>query len=173
MSDEVRGSNLVLRRPTAADHRRVVGVVDEWWGGRKVRAILPRLWFEHFNGSSWIAETDDGRLGGFLVGFRSPDQPTEAYIHMVGTDPNWRRQGIGRTLYQAFFDDMAAAGVQQVHAITWPGNRGSVAFHRALGFEPDAGPGTQRLYGTPAYPDHDGEGEDRVVFSRRLGASPG
>jgi hypothetical protein len=43
-----------------------------------------------------------------------------------------------------------------------------VAFHRALGFEIDAGPGTQRLYGTPAYPDDDGEGEDRVHFRRRI-----
>ncbi len=172
MSGDLTGAGLVLRRPTAADHRPVVGVVDEWWGGRKIRAILPRLWFEHFSGSSWIAETDDGRLAGFLVGFRSPDHPGEAYIHMVGTDPNRRRHGIGRALYQAFLDDMATAGVQQVHAVTWPGNRVAVAFHRALGFTPDDGAGTQPLYGTPAYPDHDGEGEDRVVFSRRPGASP-
>jgi hypothetical protein len=55
-----------------------------------------------------------------------------------------------------------------VSAITWPGNRVSVGFHRAMGFAPDDGPGTQRLYGTPAYPDYDGEGDDRVVFSRAL-----
>jgi hypothetical protein len=55
-----------------------------------------------------------------------------------------------------------------VTAITWPGNRVSVGFHRALGFVPEDGPGTQRLYGTPAYPDYDAEGDDRVVFSRPL-----
>ena len=31
-----------------------------------------------------------------------------------------------------------------------------------MGFAPDDGPGTQRLYGTPAYPDYDADGEDRV-----------
>jgi hypothetical protein len=37
-----------------------------------------------------------------------------------------------------------------------------------MGFAPDEGSGTQRLYGTPAYADYDGEGEDRVVFTRAL-----
>jgi hypothetical protein len=53
-------------------------------------------------------------------------------------------------------------------AITWPGNRVSVAFHRSIGFRLEDGPGTQRLYGSPAYPDYDGDGEDRVVFVREL-----
>jgi hypothetical protein len=55
-----------------------------------------------------------------------------------------------------------------VTAVTWPGNRLSVAFHRALGFAPADGPGTQNLYGTPAYPDYDADGDDRVVFSREI-----
>ena len=67
-----------------------------------------------------------------------------------------------------FFDDVAARGVRRVMAITWPGNRVSVAFHRSIGFRLEDGPGTQRLYGSPAYPDYDGDGEDRVVFVREL-----
>jgi len=53
-------------------------------------------------------------------------------------------------------------------AITWPGNRTSVEFHRALGFEIDAGPGTQNLYGTPAYPAYDFDREDRTVLTKIL-----
>jgi L-amino acid N-acyltransferase YncA len=87
---------------------------------------------------------------------------------MVGTDPNHRRAGLGRALYERFFDDMRERGVRRVSAVTWPGNRVSVAFHRALGFEPAEGPGTQNLYGTRAYPDYDADGDDRVVFSREL-----
>ena len=48
--------DLRFRRPIEADHPVVSAVVDEWWGGRKMRAILPRLWFRHFAGTSWIAE---------------------------------------------------------------------------------------------------------------------
>jgi ribosomal protein S18 acetylase RimI-like enzyme len=157
-----------FRRPVEADHPRLIGQVDDWWGGRKLHQILPRLWFQHFNGTSWVAEDADGRVIGFLVGFISPDRPDQAYIHMVGTSPNHRRSGLGRRLYERFFEDARARGARTVTAVTWPGNRISVGFHRAMGFTPADGPGTQNLYGTPAYPDYDADGDDRVVFSREL-----
>jgi GNAT superfamily N-acetyltransferase len=159
---------LHVRRPTEADHGPIVRLVDEWWGGRRLHDLLPRLWFQHFTGTSWIAETDEGRLAGFLVGFVSPDRPGDAYVHMIAADPNLRRRGIGRALYERFIDDVRGRGCQRILAVTWPGNRVSVAFHAGLGFRPDEGPGTQRLYGTPAFPDYDAEGEDRVLLVREL-----
>jgi ribosomal protein S18 acetylase RimI-like enzyme len=163
MTDDLR-----FRRPAEADHAGIVNMVDDWWGGRTLHHILPRLWFQHFTGTSWVVEDGDGRVVGFLVGFMSPDRPDEAYVHMVGTSPNHRRAGLGRALYEHFFEDARARGARRVIAVTWPGNRMSVAFHRALGFEPSAGLGTQNLYGTPAYPDYDADGGDRAVFSREL-----
>ena len=161
-------TSLTFRRPVEDDHPRVVGVVDEWWGGRRMRALLPRLWFQHFTGTSWIAEDDQGRLAGFVVAFISQDDPSTGYIHMVAADPNRRRGGVGRALYQHVFDDLGARGVARVKAVTWPGNRQSVAFHTSIGFRVDDGPGTQNLYGIPAYADYDGDGDDRVVFTRDL-----
>jgi ribosomal protein S18 acetylase RimI-like enzyme len=159
---------LTFRRPVEADHARIVEVVDEWWGGRRMRALLPRLWFQHFTGTSWVLEAPGGRLAGFIVAFISPDDPTTGYVHMVAADPNWRRAGIGGALYTRVFEDLRPRGVRRIRAITWPGNRTSVAFHRGLGFRIEDGAGTQRLYGTPAYPNYDGWGEDRVVFTREL-----
>jgi ribosomal protein S18 acetylase RimI-like enzyme len=164
MTGEVR-----FRRPVDADHARIVELVDEWWGGRHMRALLPRLWFQHFTGTSWIAEGEDGTLLGFLVGFVSPDHPDEGYAHMIATSPNGRRRGLGRALYERFFADVRAAGGRRVRAITWPGNRVSVDFHRRLGFRPDDGPGTTGIYGVPAHPDYDGDGQDRAVLIRELG----
>ena len=163
MIDDVR-----FRRPVEDDYRYLVDRVDDWWGGRTTHPLFRRFWFQHFTGSSWVAEVADGALVGFLVGFLSPDHPDEAYVHLVATSPNHRHRGIARRLYEQFIDDVRARGVGRVTAVTWPGNRASVAFHRAIGFQPDEGPGTQRLYGTPAYPNHDAYGEDRVVFSRTI-----
>lgn len=161
--------DLVFRRPTEADHATVVRSVDEWWGGRRLRHLLPRLWFQHFAGTSWLAQTGrDGKIVGFLVGFRSQERPDEAYVHMIGTSPNRRRSGLGAELYRRFGDDMRERGARRMVAITWPGNRVSVMFHRALGFVPQAGPGSQSLFGVVAYPDYDDEREDRVVFVREL-----
>ena len=88
---------------------------------------------------------------------------------MVGVNPNLRRSGLATQLYERFIADVAGRGVRRVHAITWPGNRISVGFHTAMGFVPSAGPGTQNLYGTVAYPDYDYPGEDRVAFTKDLG----
>ena len=159
---------LAFRRPTEADHPRLMDIVDEWWGGRRMRQLLPRLWLQHFAGTSWIAESSDGRLRGFVVAFLSQDAPTTGYVHMIAADPNVRGAGIGRALYERAFADLAAHGARRVVAVTWPGNRTSVAFHRALGFRVDDGPGTRPIYGTPAFADYDGPGDDRVVFSRDL-----
>jgi ribosomal protein S18 acetylase RimI-like enzyme len=161
-------AGITFRRPVESDHRFLIDQVDEWWGGRKMRQLLPRLWLRHFTSTSWILEDASGAIVGFLVGFVSPDGPEQAYIHMAATSPNHRRAGLGRALYERFLADVRARGVRRVTAVTWPGNRVSVGFHLALGFRPDDGPGTQRLYGTPAYPDYDGDGQDRVVFSLEL-----
>lgn len=162
-------AGIELRRPTEADFKGVSAVIDEWWGGRRMRALLPRLWLQHFTGTSWIAEDEETRrLAGFLVGFISQDHPDTAYVHMIAVDPNRRQSGLGQALYAAFFDDVAARGIVRVRAVTWPGNRQSVAFHRALGFRLDEGPGTRPIHGIPAYADYDGDNEDRVSFVRDL-----
>ncbi len=155
------------RRPVDADHATISGSIEEWWDGRNLRHLLPRLWLQHFTGTSWLAEDVDDRIVGFLVGFISPDDPTTGYVHLLGVDPNHRRTGVGRELYQRFIEDVRDHGVTRVTAITWPGNRRSVAFHEAIGFRVVDGPGTMRLYGTPAFPDYEAD-EDRVVFERSI-----
>ena len=159
---------ITFRRPTEADYPPIVRVIDDWWGGRNMDWLLPRLWLQHFTGTSWLAEAEDRRIAGFLIGFHSPDQPDVAYCRLIATNPNLRGRGLGRALYERFFDDARAAGRRQVHAITWPGNRTSIAFHRALGFEILAGPGSQNLYGTPAFVGYDFDREDRVILVRAL-----
>ena len=161
-------ADITFRRPTEADHATIVALVDDWWGGRRLHELLPRLWFQHFTGTSWIAETPDGNPAGFLVGFVSPDDPTTAYVHMVAASPNLRKLGLGEELYRRFIDDVAGRGVTRVRAITWPGNRASVSFHTAIGFRLVDGPGSQNLYGVTAYPDYDYPGEDRAVFERTI-----
>ncbi len=167
MNDAAPGE-LAFRRPNEADYPALVRVIDDWWGGeRHMDVLLPRLWLQHFTGTSWIVEDED-RLVGFLIGFVSPDRPDEAYVHMVASHPNRREAGVGRALYERFFADVSERGVHLVTAITWPGNRRSVAFHTALGFTIDDGPGTQKLYGAPAYAGYDFDREDRVVLRRSI-----
>jgi ribosomal protein S18 acetylase RimI-like enzyme len=102
-----------------ADYERVAPVVDEWWGGREMAAMLPRLFFVHFAGTTFVAE-DGQRLAGFLAGFLSQSYPREAYIHFVGVSPEHRSLGVGRMLYERFFAAAREAGRSTVRAVTSP-----------------------------------------------------
>ena len=141
---------MLIRPAEPADYGRVIAVIDEWWGGRQMTAMLPKLFFVHFRDTSFVAE-DDGALAGFLCGFRSQTFEDEAYVHFVGVDPAQRGSGLGRELYQRFFDAVAPRSV--VRAVTAPVNERSVAFHRAIGFEVDR-----------VDEDYDGRGQSRVLL---------
>jgi ribosomal protein S18 acetylase RimI-like enzyme len=145
---------MVIRRAEPADYPRVHAVIDEWWGGRPMGAMLPKLFFVHFRDTSFIAEDGEGALVGFLCGFRSQTFEDEAYVHFVGVDPTRREAGIGRALYERFFAAVQDRSV--VRAVTAPVNERSIAFHRALGFE------LERVDD-----DYDGRGEARVLLRLR------
>ena len=143
-----------LRPAEPDDYARVIEVIDQWWGGRRMAAMLPKLFFVHFRDTSFVAE-EDGELAGFLCGFRSQTYDDEAYVHFVGVDPARRGSGLGRELYERFFEAIAPRTV--VRAVTSTVNERSVAFHRALGFE------VERVD-----EDYDGRGEPRVLLVKRL-----
>jgi ribosomal protein S18 acetylase RimI-like enzyme len=159
---------LTFRHPTEADHPAIVDAIDAWWGERARAARPPRWWLRHAASTSWLAERPDGRVVGLAIGLRSQDHPDEALLLVVAVDPGRRRAGIGAALVRRLAELVTAAGASRLVAETWPGNPAAVRFLEALGFEAVVGPGAQRLYGTVAWPDHDGPGEDRAVFSRTL-----
>ena len=146
-----------IRHAQPADYGRVIGRVNEWWGGRDMAPMLPRLFFIHFEGTSYVVDDADGQLAGFLIGFLSQTRDDEAYIHFVGIAPEQRGGGLGRRLYERFFADVARRGRRTVRCVTSPVNETSIAFHRALGFE---------VEGTS--PEYDGGGEPRVLLVKHL-----
>jgi predicted GNAT superfamily acetyltransferase len=146
---------LAVRHAEPFDYGTVIARIDEWWGGREMAAMLPKLFFVHFRDTSFVAERD-GRLVGFLCGFRSQTFEDEAYVHFVGVDPGERGSGLGRTLYERFFEAVAPRMI--VRAVTAPVNERSVAFHTAIGFEVDR-----------IDESYDGAGEARVLLVKRLG----
>jgi ribosomal protein S18 acetylase RimI-like enzyme len=121
-----------------------------------MRAMLPRLFFEHFRDTSFVAE-EDGELVGFLCGFLSQTHPDQAYVHFVGVRPDRRGGGLGRELYERFFAAARAADRGVVRCVTGPVNEASIAFHQRLGFEIEA-----------QVDDYDGVGAARVLLRKRL-----
>ncbi len=157
-----------IRHTRESDHATILEAIGRWCdtpGRDTLWRLVPRLFLQHFSSTSWIVESEAGEIGAFLIGLRSQDHPEVAYIHLVGVDPELRHAGLGRGLYQHFFEDMKKRGCTEAHAIASPANKRSQAFHLAMGFT--AG-GEQGIDGVLAYPDYDGPGEWRVSFERPL-----
>jgi len=147
-----------IRHANPSDYGRVIQHVNAWWGGRDMAPMLPKLFFLHFEGTSFVAEDEEGKLVAFLIGFLSQTDSGEAYIHFVGVAPAHRGSGVGRELYERFFAVVAKEGRTSVRCVTSPLNEGSVAFHQSLGFVAER-----------VAEDYDGPGEDRVLFVKHLG----
>jgi len=132
----------------------------------------PRLLFEHFGSTGFVAESG-GELVGFLLGFASQTYPGEACVWAVWVRSDRRREQLGTTLYECF---VAAAHEQYcsiVRASAAVTDGVAIAFHRALGFV--AEPGSDPRADGPADDDPPAD-EARVQFVRfvadRAGSHP-
>jgi L-amino acid N-acyltransferase YncA len=152
---------LIVREGRPEDHPRIIAVLEKWWGGRDLTAMLPRLFLDHFCDTSLVVEEEE-TLVAFLVGFLSPARPEEAYIHFAGVHPDYRGMGIGTGLYRRFFRLCRDNGRRIVRSCTSPVNKGSVKFHRKMGFQ--VSKGDARIDGLDVTLDYNRPGDPKVCF---------
>ncbi|BAQ63608.1 GNAT family N-acetyltransferase [Geminocystis sp. NIES-3709] len=156
---------IIIRNIQPSDYKVIISVIDEWWHGRKMRDMLPKLFFIHFQETSFIVEKEN-KIIGFLIGFLSQTHSEEAYIHFSGIDPNFRQQGLGNSLYHKFFQVVQKYDRKRVKCVTSPLNKNSIAFHLRLGFEIEKGNATEK--DISYHLNYDGDGEHRVLFIKQL-----
>ena len=143
------------RRLTLADLQAVVAQLDEFWDGRPT-AFLHQALFVHELGEEALAvDGDGGELAAYLLAFVTPARV--GFIHAVAVRRGARGRGLARLLYETFEASARERGAASLKAITHPSNEGSVAFHRALGFD---------VREVPGYSEG---GDARMVFTRKLG----
>ncbi len=176
-----------VRHPTEDDLAGLEGRLRDW--SEQHGSIGPgRAWSRNVAATSWLAVTNSadadaaatnpadagepgaaeaGRPLGILLGLAS-SHAGEASIQRIAVDPEFRRRGIGRALVDRFSDAQERSGASRLTAACRPDDRPALAFFSALGFRPNAGPGSRKLYGVPAFEDWEGPGEDRVLLERLI-----
>ncbi|MGE7689462.1 GNAT family N-acetyltransferase [Lysinibacillus sp. NPDC097214] len=154
-----------IRLVKGSDYYVISPLINEWWGGRNMSDMLPKLYFDHFTQTSFIAEKD-GKLVGFLIGFLSQTHSNEAYIHFVGVHPEYRKHNIGKHLYNKFFNVVKQNDRNIVRCVTSPVNKVSIAYHTKMGFEIEDG--DRIVDGLSIKTDYDGPNQDRVLFVKKL-----
>jgi phosphinothricin acetyltransferase len=86
----------------------------------------------------WLVAEDEGQFAGYA--YAGPHRSRAAYRWSIDVSayvhPDWRRRGVGRSLYTALLAVLALQGYREACAgITLP-NPASVGLHQALGFVP-------------------------------------
>ncbi|WP_419893331.1 N-acetyltransferase family protein [Oceanobacillus kimchii] len=155
-----------IRHIQSSDYYTISPLVNEWWGGREMSDMLPKLFFNHFNDTSFIVENDEEAVVGFLIGFLSQSKKNTAYIHFVGVHPDYRNQQVAKKLYNTFFKVIQQKGRNIVRSVTSPVNKGSIAFHKQMGFNIEEG--DKEVEGIEVASNYDGHGQDRVLFMKRV-----
>lgn len=154
-----------IRTVSSSDYYVLSPLINEWWGGRQMSDMLPKLFFDHFNETSFIAEKD-GEIIGFLIGFLSQSHSKEAYIHFVGVHPEYRKLNIGKELYNQFFSKVQSEYRKKVRCVTSPVNKTSIAYHTKMGFDIEQG---DKIVGDVSVKEnYDGPDQDRVLFVKSL-----
>ena len=156
-------NDIKTRNAKPADHATIIAALQNWWGGRDLTAMLPKLFLNHFNDTSFVIEKE-GEMIGFLIGFMSPALENEAYVHFMGVHPDFRKKGIGTTLYERFFEICRNHGRHMIRACTSPVNRGSIDFHQRIGFRLE--PGDDEIDGLPVTRDYNRPGDHKVQFTK-------
>lgn len=153
--------DLKIRNCKPADHKKIIAVLTDWWGGRDLTGMLPKLFLIHFNNTSFIVEKQ-GELIAFLIGFLSPAKPEEGYIHFAGVHPAYRRIGIGEYVYDRFFRICKRNNRHIVRSCTSPVNKGSIEFHKKLGFNISSG--NAEIDGIQVTLDYNKPDDPKVLF---------
>ncbi|MDF2557042.1 MAG: GCN5-related N-acetyltransferase [Bacillales bacterium] len=157
---------MVIRELTEDDFLPIHSVVYDWWGGRQMSVMLQRLFFQHFNQTSFVIEDNDKMIG-FLIGFLSQSRENEAYIHFVGVHPDYRHVGVGRRLYEHFFQKILENHENMiVNCVTSPVNKNSISFHTKMGFEILSSP--DKIDGIFVHKNYNGIKNDDVVFVKQI-----
>lgn len=125
----------------------LVSAQQDFWGGTTLVDEHAPFWFRQFDSSGLVARYQN-QIVAYLLGVVPVDGP--AYIHLVATHNDFRKNGIGRELYRAFIQRAQQWGKTEVQATTLPENSAAIAFHSELGFECElvgdyAGPDAPRV----------------------------
>ncbi|MFP3944985.1 MAG: diaminobutyrate acetyltransferase [Alphaproteobacteria bacterium] len=111
------------------------------------------LMFAHYFRSTVVVARREGRVQGFVVGFRPPEQPDTVFVWQVGVSPAARGKGLGRLVLDVLIEAQPPE-VRFMEATVTPDNAASDALFRSIaklygapcrvsdGFGPELFPGT-------------------------------
>lgn len=150
-------SDVALRPPTIADGTQL-------WQLAKDTKVLDvnssysyLLWCRDFADTTIVAESD-GRVVGFVTGFRRQSAPNTLFVWQVAVDESQRGKGVGRAMLDTLLDNLAPQGVSLLETTVSPDNPASIAMFTSLARRRNTTITKQQLFKADDFPDaHEAE----------------
>lgn len=145
-----------LRTPTVADGQALwqMAVDSATLDVNAPYAYL--LWCRDFAATSVVAEVDAGlgaphRLGGFVTGYRRPEQPQTLMVWQVAVDAAHRGAGLAGRMLDHLAAEQVAAGVTHLETSITPDNEASRRLFDSFARRWEAPLETSELFGADLF----------------------
>lgn len=135
------------------------------------RNSIFHIFTKFFQNTVFIAETNENkikRIIGFLIGFISQSDSSDAYIHLLCVDSDFRGKGIAYQLVMEFLKYVKKMNCRSVYLITNPVNHNAIQFYQKLGFKIFSESDVIEMDKINAVKDYNGPGEHMVVFKKDI-----
>jgi diaminobutyrate acetyltransferase len=160
-------SSPLLRVPRADDAKALWELIRDLESLDLNSAYAYLLVCTHFQGTSIVAEWE-GRLVGFVAGYRPPGQADTLFVWQIGVTPTARRRGLGARMIREILVRAECAEVRFVEATVTESSGASEAMFRAFASAAGAPCQTRPRFAANDFPG--GDHEPETLF--RIGPIP-
>lgn len=152
-------SDPVIRSATAEDGAGVWRVVRDSRVLDVNSSYAYLLFLDHFGHTSVVAE-HEGRVVGFVTGFRPPREPEAIFVWQVAVDESMRGRGLARRLLDELVRLPGCDGVRTMLTTVTPSNAPSQALFRSFARGVDAEVTVSPCFGADHFPEGGHEPEE-------------
>ena len=124
-------NRIAIRQPSVTDGAEIWRIVKESGTLDFNSAYLYLLLCKDFAETCRVAERD-GRLVGFVTGYRPPGREDVIFLWQVGVDAACRGQRLGNALVSTFLQAAAERGARVLETTISPSNQASQALFRGI-----------------------------------------
>jgi [ribosomal protein S18]-alanine N-acetyltransferase len=121
----------MIRRFAPEDFQEVVDIESEAFSEHN--SLLYMSFYETV-GEGFLVAEQDGKVVGYVVGYRSAEN--EGHIFSVGVKEEYRGRGIGTGLINAICDTFVATGLRYARLEVRNSNTRAQKIYRSIGFVP-------------------------------------
>jgi L-2,4-diaminobutyric acid acetyltransferase len=158
---EAKAMSIVYRKPGLADAASIHALIDECKPLDLNSPYAYMLLCTDFADTCAVAQRE-GRLVGFVSGYRKPDDNSVLFVWQVAVSPRGRKQGVGKGLLEEIIARPEQAAVRHLEATINPSNRASWALFETFAKKRGARCATQTLFREEHF-GHQGHEEERLL----------